>query len=126
MSDMRIEALGEQLDHSRDLRVIAEKHEAKTGDRSSANIVIDVGHRDMQEFADCFITPSSSIGEGNCEHPSVPHDRVLCSVSAAKSSLAMGLTFSPVRPLITSSAFSRWPYITNAMPTARDRMIFSC
>lgn len=124
MSHMRVVALSKKLDNSRNLSMIAEKHEAESCDCSSSDVVVDVGDSDVQEFPDRFVVPGPCIRQSDREHPSVPHDGVLLVL--AHASRLTELTFSSVRFLITSSAFSRWPYITNAIPTARDRMIFSC
>ena len=78
MSHVRVVALCEELHDSRDLGVVSEQDESERGDGGSSNVVIDIGHGDMEQLSDRLVVPRL-IANVDCIFIGsvLPHERKL-------------------------------------------------
>lgn len=77
MPDVRVVTLAQQLDHSRDLGMIAEHDESECGNGRSTNIVVGVRDSDMQKLPDCLVVCGTRVSQGDGVHSTVTQNSVL-------------------------------------------------
>lgn len=77
VSDMRVIALAEKLNHARNGTGLAEKNEAQAHDRNSPDIIVYIAHGNVEKLSNSLVAAGSTVCQGDCHDTSITQDRVL-------------------------------------------------